>query len=152
MSGLRAQRSWWNEKAKPFRLMTLPPEIRAIVLDYILGSVICPVRLPLSGPSQGTSTVEKLHIGHGYNKKLYYALYMAGQDNAPVCESGYMIPCPNLSILGVSRQIQSEALHGAWTKLFKYFFLLTTFKAVVTVQTGPALKYAYNPAISARLS
>jgi hypothetical protein len=105
----KEQRMWWDANGMHFRLMDLPTEMREAVYLQIIGPVVVPDVYTTSPRSN------KVVLGHGLSHE---------QTTRDGSRRDPDVDAPNMRIMQVSKQVQSEAMsvaHRISTKRFCAF-------------------------------
>jgi hypothetical protein len=102
---LRSQQRWWSVNGKSFPLMDLPPEVRVILLQHVMGSEIYLDTMYKNGQT---------HVVQARaSRSQWYDRSIAFQPFGP--------DVPNNNVLLVSKQVRIEALKATWEGTWKHF-------------------------------
>ncbi|KAF1831942.1 hypothetical protein BDW02DRAFT_605237 [Decorospora gaudefroyi] len=119
-----AQQTWWAKNGKRFRLMALPPEIRAIIFRQALGENIYP-----NARHDDALGVEKVTLG-------------SRKGNIPHDDLEYDVgvrPDPlNYAVLCLNKSLRSEALKAGLEGTRKHFVDFRSHERVVTAAVTPS--------------
>jgi hypothetical protein len=132
-------RTWWDRNGKTFPIMELPPEVRMILFQHIMGSVIYPSAQNVQGQQHVTLRLSEVEASHCQVYEPDFLQHLGREENDHFTSFGPTPPNIKILELGgqIGEQIRQEALRAAWVGSRKHFSDPDIFSTVMTATPPP---------------